>query len=96
MDSREKAKNKAWEELKSEGVDGWEASPFEMFDAGWQARDAEIESLRQQLAERDAMLAKKDDALTRLANWGDGIGLGYANDVAREALALKPKEQHND
>ena len=33
----EEAQNKAWDKLKYEGTYEWEACPFAMFDAGWQA-----------------------------------------------------------
>lgn len=37
QEAMEKAKEEAWENLKSEGSEQWEACPFEMFRAGWQA-----------------------------------------------------------
>ncbi len=53
------AKSDAWERLKVEGEDHYEADQFDMFDAGWHARDAEIATLKDELA-------KADDTITLL------------------------------
>lgn len=70
------------------------------YDRAWQARDAEIATLRQQLAERDALIAKKDEALCSAFETVKELTKDKNNSMAlcvqvtklQEALALKPKE----
>ena len=75
---------------------------YDGYKSALKVHNADIETLKAQLAERDALIAKKDEALEFYANrshWvcdedlkHSTIGAGDAYEMAEKALALKVKK----